>query len=67
VSRGFKHKPVIVKLEPFEGDDTAVRLEGTRDGFLYCVVRPEEDGPAEIVDTGYRSYAEAKAAWPEAL
>jgi len=32
---------------------------------MYCVISLDENG-AEIVDSGYRSEQEARAAWPEA-
>lgn len=57
---------VIVKLESFEGNDTFLRCgDETRD-YLFAVIAVEPDGTAEVVDSAYRSFGEAAAAWPEA-
>lgn len=57
---------VIVKLESFEGKDTFLRCgDETRD-YLFTVIAIDPDGTAEVVDSGYRSFNEAAAAWPEA-
>ncbi len=53
----------IVQLVPYEGEDTALWVEGG--DTLFCIVTVSEEGAA-IVDNGYRSVEEAKAAWPEA-
>jgi hypothetical protein len=58
----------IVELNGFEGSEVSVFIHGS-DGeplsALYAVVLVDLQG-ASIVDSGYRSVAEAKAAWPEA-
>lgn len=57
----------IVKIESFEGNrDTYIRCGDDRQDYLYCIVTIDDDGSAEIVDNGYRSFHEAAEAWPEA-
>lgn len=53
----------ILKLESFEGDDVYLRCGDEKQDFLYCVVEMDDES-LEIVDSGYRSEAEARAAWP---
>ena len=61
-----KTQHVIVKLESFEGRDTFLHCgDDTRD-YLYTIVAVDEDGTADVVDSGYRTFAEAVEAWPEA-
>lgn len=55
----------IVKIESFEGDDTFVRCGNDQQDYLFCVVGIDAEGKAEIVDSGYRSFDEAKKAWPD--
>lgn len=57
----------IVKLESFEGKDTYIQCGNSDQDYLYCVVSVDDDGDAEIIDNGYRSFAEAAKAWPHAL
>jgi hypothetical protein len=55
----------IVKLATFEGEDTAFYLLGVDPMWIVISVRAATG--ASIVDCGYRSLAEARKAWPEAL
>ena len=58
----------IVELNGFEGSEVSVFIQdATREPMsaLYAIVLVNVEG-ASIVDSGYRSVAEAKAAWPEA-
>jgi len=57
---------VIVKLESFEGTDTFVRCGDDSRDYLFMVVAVDPDGTAEVLDSGYRTLAEAIEAWPEA-
>lgn len=57
---------VVLKLESFEGKDTFLRCgDDTRD-YLFTIVAVDPDGSAEVIDSGYRTFAEAVEAWPEA-
>jgi hypothetical protein len=56
----------IVRIESFDGDDTFLKCGNGIQDHLFAVVAFDADGTAEIVDQGYRSYAEALTAWPEA-
>lgn len=57
----------IVKIESFDGRDTFVHCgSGEEQDYLFAVVSVDADGRAEVVDSAYRSYEEAAAAWPEA-
>jgi hypothetical protein len=55
----------IVKLETFEGDDTACYLLGADPMWIVMSASPSVG--ATIVDYGYRSVKEAQEAWPEAV
>lgn len=59
---------LIVRVDSYEGEDTHIRCgdEAGSQRHLYCVVASDVDEHAQIVDSGYRTYAEAAAAWPEA-
>jgi hypothetical protein len=57
----------IVKIESFEGDDTYVRCGDDKQDYLFCVISIGDDGNAEIVDSGYRSFDEAAVAWPDVV
>lgn len=71
----------IIRIDPYRGGDTAVITEvlhgdmwmGADDlgepigPALYAIVSVADDGAAAIVDNGYRTADEAKAAWPEAV
>jgi hypothetical protein len=61
-----KPRYVVLKLESYEGDDTFLRCGNDSQDYLYAVVAVESDGTAEVVDSSYRTAAEALAAWPEA-
>lgn len=56
----------IVKIEGFDGRDTFLHCGNDEQGYLFAVVSVRADGRAEVVDSAYRSYEEAAAAWPEA-
>jgi len=56
----------IIKIESFEGRDTYLRCGNDRQDYLYGIVGITTTGQAEIIDSGYRSFDEAAAAWPEA-
>jgi hypothetical protein len=58
----------IVEINGFEGSEVSVFIQGAYGGSVYAhyaIVLVDVQG-ASIVDSGYRSVAEAKAAWPEA-
>lgn len=57
---------VVVKLESFEGSDTFLRCGNEFQEHLFTVISVHPDGSAEVVDSAYRTFAEAIAAWPEA-
>ena len=52
---------LIVRLTRYDGNDTRLDVEPNP---LFMVVNAET---GEEVDNGYRSYEEAKKAWPEAV
>ena len=58
----------IVEINGFDGSEVSVSVR-TADGeslsALYAIVLVDAEG-ASIIDSGYRSVSEAKAAWPEA-
>ena len=53
----------VVQLVPYEGEDTALCVEGG--DTLFCIVEVTEQGAA-VLDHGYRTIEEALHAWPEA-
>jgi hypothetical protein len=58
----------ILELNGFEGSEVSVFIQDADGEPLsahYAIVLVDVQG-ASIVDSGYRSVAEAKAAWPEA-
>jgi hypothetical protein len=56
----------IVAIESYVGDDTGIDVWGDHEkGRLYFVVETGAKG-ASVYDRGYRTYAEAKRAIPEA-
>jgi hypothetical protein len=57
----------IVKIESFDGRDTYVHCGNDQQDYLFCVISVGDDGEAEVVDNGYRSYIEAAEAWPDAV
>ena len=63
----MKRKYFMLKIESFEGQDTHVRCgnDDETQNFLYCVITTNQDGTADIVDSGYRSVEELQRAWPE--
>jgi hypothetical protein len=62
-----RHRPryFIVKLDTFEGEDTAFYLLGADP--MWIVISTNQATGAEVVDCGYRSVKEAAEAWPEAV
>ena len=68
----------ILRIDSYDGDSTSRKQEnwgvGDRrapdfelnEGIALRVVLSIEKGKAAIIDDGYRSYEEAKAAWSEA-
>lgn len=58
----------IVELERMEGEETTIHLASGGEPVprLWCVVSAGPRGAA-IVDQGYRTLAEARVAWPEAI
>jgi hypothetical protein len=58
----------IVAIESVEGDETIISLEADGE-MVYCLYAVVKVTPkrAVIVDNCYRSAAEAKAAWPDAV
>lgn len=58
----------IVEVGKVQGDDTIIYLEsdGEPVDYLFAIISIAERG-ACVVDTCYRSVAEAQAAWPEAV
>lgn len=56
----------VLKLESFEGSDTFLRCGDEKRDYLFVIVAVDSDGTAEVVDSGYRTFAEAIEAWPEA-
>jgi hypothetical protein len=56
---------VVVKIESYDGDETHLHCGDEVQDFLFCIVLIDGYG-AEIVDNGYRSYAEAIEGWPQA-
>ena len=57
----------LVRVDEFEGEDTAIEITNPRDPFLYCVAVESSDEPGVLVfvDFGYRTADEARQAWPE--
>ena len=58
----------IIEINAFEGSDVSVFIQDADGEPLsahYAIVMVDVQG-ASIVDSGYRSVAEAKRAWPEA-
>lgn len=74
-SRRARPKYYILQVESYTGRDTTRDQHEILDeegwnfreiSALYVIVRIAEDG-ASIADDGYRSVAEVKQAWPEAI
>jgi len=63
--RPARNRYYIVRLETFEGDDTACYLLGADP--MWIVMSASPTGGAAVVDYGYRSLKEAQEAWPEAV
>jgi hypothetical protein len=66
----MERKLYILEIEGFEGETVSVYVSGRGDDdstdAVYCIVAVSEHG-ASIVDSGYSSIDEARAAWPEAI
>jgi hypothetical protein len=58
-----KRAHFLMKLESYEGEDTFVRCGDETQDYIYCIVSIDDDGDAEIIDSGYRSRQEAISAW----
>lgn len=56
----------IVMIDSYDGDDTYLHCGNDTQGHLFCIVRVDSNGEAEIVDNGYRTCEEAHDAWPDA-
>lgn len=56
----------IVMIESFDGRDSFLHCGNDEQDHLFAVVSVNADGRAQVVDSAYRSYEEAAAAWPEA-
>jgi hypothetical protein len=58
----------IVEIGKVDGEDTTIYLEANGESvdYLFAVISIAERG-ACVVDTCYRSVAEAQASWPEAI
>ena len=62
----------IVPVDAYEGDTTSIYITGAAEsgdadmGVLYMVIQTSNRG-AEWIDGGYRTVAEAKETWPEAV
>lgn len=62
------HACYIVEINAFDGSEVSVFIQDADGHPLsaeYAIVMVDAQG-ASIVDSGYRSVAEAKTAWPEA-
>lgn len=66
MAKGEKVRCIVVKIESYEANDTFVRCGNGQQDFLYAIIAVDRDGSAEIVDSGYRTFAEALEAWPQA-
>lgn len=55
----------VVMIESYDGDDTYLHCGNESQNHLFCVVRVDTEGQAEIIDNGYLTYKEALEAWPE--
>jgi len=58
----------ILALDSLDGDDSVIYLEadGVSTDSLFCIISVGPNG-AGIIDNGYRSLNEARAAWPDAI
>lgn len=61
-----KTRCVVLRIESYEGEDTFLRCGNGRQDYLYAIVAVGPDGSAEVVDSSYRTMAEALEAWPDA-
>lgn len=61
-------KHYIIGIEPLDGEDTTITTEASGESgvTIYAVISADSTG-ASIVDNGYRSIAEARIAWPDAI
>ena len=61
-------KLYIVAIEPLDGKQVQIYItsDGEVNATVYAVLSVDSHG-AGIVDSGYRSVAEAAEAWPEAI
>jgi hypothetical protein len=59
----------ILKVERLDGDDVGIMLYDDENNILeslWCVIAVDAEG-ATIIDNGYRSHAEVKKSWPDAI
>jgi hypothetical protein len=66
--RRDKQQRYIVEISGFDGSEVSLLLqgvEGEASSACYAIVLVDGQG-ASIIDSGYGSVTEAKAAWPEA-
>lgn len=65
-----KQPAYIVAVDSFEGELSTIVVQddsGAPLPAVYCIARRDErTGVLQLVDYGYRSIEEARAAWPEA-
>ncbi len=55
----------LLKLESYDGKDTFLSCGNDSQTHLFAVACLSEGDDLRIVDNGYRTEGEAKAAWPE--
>ena len=68
---------IIIEVEGYDGDEGSIVVANDRAGSerepmgmpdrIFCVGQIGDDGVVRIVDWGYATANEARAAWPEAL
>jgi hypothetical protein len=64
--KGVEH--YVLRVESYVGEHSARAQHvqsDTQAEAVYAIVRVDREG-AEIIDDGYRSWDEAKQAWPQA-
>jgi hypothetical protein len=61
----------IIAVDPFDGEHSAIIVHdgaGSPLPVVYCIARQNDTtGVLEFVDYGYRTIAEAREAWPDAV
>ena len=59
----------IMQIDRLDGEDVGIMLYNSENEILeslWCVVAVDGNG-ATIIDNGYRSHAEVKESWPDAI